>query len=254
VPQAVATACGIRGGAEQPLDALRDQLSSVVEPTLLLLDSFEHLLDAVPFVVELLGIPAPIKILVTSREPLRLYEEHEVPVPPLPRPDPAAPSSLDSLARNAAVMLFVERATASKPDFRLTSENARAIAEICNRLDGLPLAIELAAARVKTLPPAAMLGRMESRLQLLTGGARDLPARQQTLRGAIAWSHDLLGEHEQRLFRRLSSSAGARSKLRRRSPTPGRTLASTPSTAWTLSSTRACCSSSTSPPTRRASG
>jgi tetratricopeptide (TPR) repeat protein len=126
----------------------------------------------------------------------------------LPRPDPLRTTSLDTLARNPAVMLFVERATASKPDFALTSENARAIAEICNRLDGLPLAIELAAARVKTLPPSAMLGRLESRLQILTGGARDLPARQQTLRAAIAWSHDLLGEAEQRLFRRLSVFIG----------------------------------------------
>lgn len=139
---------------------------------------------------------------------MHLYGEHEVPVPPLPRPDPVGTSSLDTLARNPAVMLFVERATASKPDFALTSENARAIAEICNRLDGLPLAIELAAARVKTLPPAAMLGRLQSRLQILTGGARDLPARQQTLRAAIAWSHDLLGEAEQRLFRRLAVFAG----------------------------------------------
>ena len=123
-------------------------------------------------------------------------------------PIPLGTTSLDALARNPAVMLFVERAMASKPDFALTSENARAIAEICNRLDGLPLAIELAAARVKTLPPAAMLGRLESRLQILTGGARDLPARQQTLRAAIAWSHDLLGEAEQRLFRRLSVFIG----------------------------------------------
>ena len=105
-------------------------------------------------------------------------------------------------------MLFVERAQAAKPAFALTNENARAIGEICNRLDGLPLAIELAAARVKTLPPSAMLGRLESRLQILTGGARDLPARQQTLRGAIAWSHDLLGEAEQRLFRRISVFIG----------------------------------------------
>ncbi len=106
------------------------------------------------------------------------------------------------------MVLFVERAQAAKPAFALTSENARAIGEICNRLDGLPLAIELAAARVKTLPPSALLGRMETRLQILTGGARDLPARQQTLRGAIAWSHDLLGEAEQRLFRRISVFIG----------------------------------------------
>ncbi len=207
VPQAVAQACGVRG-AESPLQALTELLAHASGPTLLMLDSFEHLLAAVPFVAELLGFGAPLKVLVTSREPLHLYEEHEVPVVPLPRPDLSSTTSLDTLARNAAVALFVERATASKPDFKLTSENARTIAEICNRLDGLPLAVELAAARVKTLPPSAMLGRMESRLQILTGGARDLPARQQTLRGAIAWSHDLLGEPEQRLFRRLSVFVG----------------------------------------------
>ena len=203
---------GVRTTSQSsPIDGLKDatwRASFHSAPMLLLLDSFEHLLGAVPFVVELLQIDAPLKVLVTSREPLHLYEEHEVPVLPLPRPDPARTTSLDTLARNAAVKLFVERAAASKPDFALTSENARAIAEICNRLDGLPLAIELAAARVKTLPPAAMLGRLESRLQILTGGARDLPARQQTLRAAIAWSHDLLGEAEQRLFRRLSVFVG----------------------------------------------
>jgi predicted ATPase len=206
VPQAVAQACGV--AVESPLDALAGHFTRTDAPPLLLLDSFEHLLDAAPFVVDLLNVPAPITVVVTSREPLHLYEEHEVPVPPLPRPDAAPTTPLDVLARNAAVMLFVERATASKPDFALTSDNARTIAEICNRLDGLPLAIELAAARVKTLPPAAMLGRMESRLQILTGGARDRPARQQTLRGAIGWSHDLLGDAEQRLFRRLSVFVG----------------------------------------------
>jgi predicted ATPase len=162
----------------------------------------------VPFVVDLLKVAAPLKVLVPSREPLHLSGEYEVPVAPLPRPDAERTTSLESLAANPAVVLFVERAQAAKPAFTLTSENARAIGEICNRLDGLPLAIELAAARVKTLPPAAMLGRMESRLQLLTGGARDLPARQQTLRGAIAWSHDLLGDAEQRLFRRIAVFIG----------------------------------------------
>ena len=208
VPQAVAQACGLRRADAAPLELLRERFGAPAPPALLLLDSFEHLLDAVPLVVELLATAAPPKIAVTSREPLHLYEEHEVPVAPLPRPEVGAAVPLDLLARNAAVRLFVERAAASKPDFTLTSENARAIAEICNRLDGLPLAIELAAARTKTLPPAAMLGRMESRLQILTGGARDLPARQQTLRGAIAWSHDLLTEPEQRLFRRLAAFVG----------------------------------------------
>lgn len=209
VPQAVAQAFSVRASSTAPLDAIREHLIQAgTAPVLLLLDSFEHLMGAVPFVVELLTIAAPLKIMVTSREPLHLYEEHEVPVLPLPRPSPGPAVSLDALARNPAVMLFVERAMTSKPDFALAAENARAIAEICNRLDGLPLAIELAAARVKTLPPAAMLGRLGSRLQTLTGGARDLPARQQTLRGAIAWSHDLLSEPEQRLFRRISVFIG----------------------------------------------
>jgi predicted ATPase len=209
VPQVVAQACGVRSSAQSPpLDAIAEHLLQSGKPTLLLLDSFEHLLGAVPFVVDLLKVAAPLKILVTSREPLRLSSEHEVPVAPLPRPDAERTTSLESLAANPAVLLFVERAQAAKPAFALTSENARAIGEICNRLDGLPLAIELAAARVKTLPPSALLGRMGTRLQILTGGARDLPARQQTLRGAIAWSHDLLGEAEQRLFRRVSVFIG----------------------------------------------
>jgi predicted ATPase len=210
VVQTIAQAAGVRAGAQSSsLEMLVEHLSHAVSSgsALLVLDGFEHLLAAVPVVVELLKI-APLKIVVTSREPLHLYGEQEIPVGPLPRPEVGRTLSLDLLARNAAVRLFVDRATASKPDFALTSENARAIAEICNRLDGLPLAIELAAARVKTLPPAAMLGRLESRLQVLTGGARDLPARQQTLRGAITWSHDLLAEAEQRLFRRISVFVG----------------------------------------------
>ena len=210
VAQAIAQASGVRAGAQaSSVDMLVEHLAHVVlpGPAILVLDGFEHLLAAVPVVVALLKI-APLKILVTSREPLHLYGEQEIPVGPLPRPEVGRTFSLETLAQNAAVRLFVDRATASKPDFALTSENARAIAEICNRLDGLPLALELAAARVKMLPPAAMLGRLESRLQVLTGGARDLPARQQTLRGAIAWSHDLLAEAEQRLFRRISVFVG----------------------------------------------
>ena len=210
VPQSVAEACGASTSQGVPLDAIRERFRQGRHgrPTLLILDSFEHLLAAGPFVADLLRIVAPLKMLVTSREPLHLYEEHEIPVPPLARPESISTASLEALAANPAVVLFVERAAASKPDFRLTAENARTIAEICNRLDGLPLAIELAAARVKTLPPAAMLGRMESRLQILTGGARDLPARQQTLRAAIAWSYDLLSEAEQRLFCRISVFVG----------------------------------------------
>jgi predicted ATPase len=211
VPEAVAQALGVTKSPDGSLlDAIREHLVRARggAATLLVLDGFEHLLGAVPFVVALLKIDAPLKIVATSREPLHLYGEHEVPVHPLPRPESGPTVPLDVLARNPAVMLFVERATTAKPDFKLTSDNARSIAEICNRLDGLPLAIELAAARIKTLPPAAMLGRLESRLQILTGGARDLPERQQTLRGAIAWSHDLLTEPEQRLFRRIAVFVG----------------------------------------------
>src|SRR5439155_4886207 len=127
---------------------------------------------------------------------------------PLALPDPQRLPSIDALFAYGAVALFVERATAIRPDFALTGENAPAVAEICHRLDGLPLAIELAAARIRLLSPEAMLARLDRRLPLLTGGARDLPARQRTLRDTIAWSYDLLEEAEQRLFRRLSIFVG----------------------------------------------
>ena len=157
---------------------------------------------------ELLGAAARLKVLVTSRSVLRVYGEHELSVPPLALPDRRATPSAAHLAQFEAVHLFVERAQAARPDFALTDENAPAVAEICQRLDGLPLAIELAAARVRALPPRAMLQRLERRLPLLTGGARDLPARQQTLRDAIAWSYDLLEPDEQALFRRLAVFRG----------------------------------------------
>ena len=127
---------------------------------------------------------------------------------PLQLPDRAAPAALDALARTPAVALFVERAAAVRPGFRLTPGNARTVAEICRRLDGLPLAVELAAARVKLLPPAELLDRLGQQLEVLCGGARDLPARHRTLRAAIGWSHDLLAPGEQRLFARLAAFAG----------------------------------------------
>ena len=127
---------------------------------------------------------------------------------PLALPNLTELPSLESLSQYAAVKLFIQRAQAIKPDFHLTTETAPAVAEICYRLDGLPLAIELAAARIKLLPPATMLARLEHRLEFLTGGARDLPARHQTLHNAIAWSYDLLNESEQKLFRRLSVFVG----------------------------------------------
>jgi predicted ATPase len=161
-------------------------------------------------VTELLAASPRLKVLATSRTSLRLYGEHVYPVPPLSMPDLKSPPSLERLTQYEAVGLFVERARAVKPDFSITNESAPAIAEICVRLDGLPLAIELAAARVTMLPPKAMLQRLSSRLKLLTGGARDLPERQRTLRATIEWSFALLEEGEQLLFGRLAVFSGGR--------------------------------------------
>ena len=177
---------------------------------LLLLDNFEQVLPAAPLVADLLAAAPGIKILVTSRASLGLYGEHDLHVPPLQLPDPKHLPSLDRLSQYEAVRLFIERAQAAKEDFAVTNENAPAVAEICVRLDGLPLAIELAAARVRLLPPRALLQRLSSRLKLLTGGGRNLPARQQTLRGAIDWSYSLLNPAEQTLFARLAVFVGGR--------------------------------------------
>ena len=201
---------GIReAGGQSPLDALKKNLlDSPLAPLLLLLDNFEHLVQAVPMVAELLALGSNLKILVTSRAALHVYGEHEFPVPPLALPDSRSTPPVEVLSRCPSVALFVQRALAAKPDFELNQENAPAISEICARLDGLPLAIELAAARVKVLSPSSMRTRLTSRLQLLTGGARDLPQRQQTLRAAMDWSYDLLSPAEQKLFRRLSAFVG----------------------------------------------
>jgi predicted ATPase/Tfp pilus assembly protein PilF len=177
---------------------------------LLVLDNFEQVLGAAPAVAALLGGAPGLKVLATSRAPLGLYGEHEFPVPPLTLPDLKRPPPLESMTQYEALRLFVERARAAKPNFTITNESAPAVAEICVRLDGLPLAIELAAARIKVLPPKAMLKRLGSRLKLLTGGARDLPERQRTLRGAIEWSFALLDEGEQLLFGRLAVFSGGR--------------------------------------------
>ena len=210
VASTVAQVLGIRHTGGKPLDeALQDHLRLLVHaPTLLLLDNFEHLLAAAPLVGELLEACAPLKVLVTSRAVLHVYGEYEYPVPPLPLPEPEQLSSLEALAGNPAVTLFVERAAAAKPEFALTEENAAVVAQICCRVDGLPLAIELAAARIRMLAPAQVLARLESRLEVLTCGAVDMPARQQTLRRTIDWSHDLLSPAEQKLFRRLSVFVG----------------------------------------------
>jgi len=175
--------------------------------TLLVLDSFERVVDAAPEVTTLLGLARRLKALVTSQAALRLYGEREIAVLPLAVPDPARLPPLPELAASPAVALFVERAGAALPGFALTPENAAAVAAICARLDGLPLAIELAAARVKLLSPPALAARLERSLDFLTG-PRDLPARQQTLRATIDWSHELLSPAEQALFRRLSVFAG----------------------------------------------
>jgi predicted ATPase/class 3 adenylate cyclase/Tfp pilus assembly protein PilF len=206
---AVAETLGVREtGDQQLVESLKDYLSK--RKLLLLLDNFEQILGAAPAVKELLAAAPGLKVLATSRAPLGLYGEHEFPVPPLTLPDLKRPPPLERMTQYEAVGLFVERAQAVKPGFTITNESAPAVAEICVRLDGLPLAIELAAARIKMLPPKAMLQRLTSRLKLLTGGARDLPERQRTLRATIEWSHALLDEGEQLLFARLAVFSGGR--------------------------------------------
>src|SRR5580693_37684 len=201
---------GLReAGGQSPLELLKKHLQDPSRPPVLFLfDNFEHLLQAAPAIADLLAMGPSLKILVTSRAALHIYGEHEFPVPPLAVPDSRSKPSIEDLSKYPAVALFLQRAGAAKPDFELNHENSSAIIEICNRLDGLPLAIELAAARVKVLSLSAMRTRLASRLQLLTGGARDLPQRQQTLRAAIDWSYDLLTPAEQKLFRRLSVFVG----------------------------------------------
>ncbi|HEX2281849.1 MAG TPA: tetratricopeptide repeat protein [Thermomicrobiales bacterium] len=205
--QAIAAPLGIREGPAQPLlESLAAHLRS--RQTLLLLDNFEHLRDAAPQIQHLLHSAPGLVVLVTSREPLRLRAEREFPVEPLPLPVAGTAISVEDALAAPAVRLFVERAQARKPAFALDDSNAAAVVAICRRLDGLPLAIELAAARVRILTPAALLARLDQRLSILTGGARDLPERQQTLRAAIAWSYDLLVPPERTLFARLAVFAG----------------------------------------------
>ena len=207
VAATIAQALNLAEAAGRSLvDQLKDYLQT--KALLLVLDNFEQVTTAAPLVGELLAACGRLKVLATSRAALHVSGEQLYPVPPLPIPARDQPVSPESAAQCAAVALFVQRAQAVKPAFSLTPESAPAVAEICQRLEGLPLAIELAAARIRLLPPSAMLSRLENRLEFLTDGGRDLPARQQTLRNAIAWSHDLLTAEEQQLFRRLSVFVG----------------------------------------------
>ena len=207
VPAAIAAVLGVREAGDRPLpERLNAYLAR--RELLLLLDNFEGVATAAPVVAALLAACPQVTALVTSRAVLRVSGEHRFPVPPLALTDPATAASPDEATASAAVRLFAARARAVAPDFAVTAANAEAVAEVCRRLDGLPLAIELAAARSNLLAPRALLARLEARLPVLTGGARDQPDRLQTMRAAIAWGYGLLAPEEQTLFRRLAVFAG----------------------------------------------
>lgn len=206
VASTIAQSLGVKeSGGCAILEILKDYLRG--KKMLLVIDNFEQITDAAPIIAELLSA-GKLKILITSRTLLRLSFEKEFVVTPLAVPTDVSQDSPDELLKYEAIKLFIEKAGNAKPNFALTKENAGSVAEICARLDGLPLAIELAAARLRILSPQMILTKLENRLKLLTGGARDLPVRQQTMRGAVEWSYDLLNEEEKRLFRRLSVFAG----------------------------------------------
>ena len=199
----IAESLGIGEATDQsPLDHVIEHVRD--REVLLVLDNMEQVLEAAGDVGQLLSSTDRVRIIASSREPLGVHGEREYPVPPLGLPDTEHLPSIERFGQYESVALFIERAMAVSPDFEVTNENAPAVAEICSRLDGLPLAIELAAARVKILSPREMLKRLEDRLGFLTGGGRDRPERQQTLRSAIAWSYDLLDEEERRVFVCLS--------------------------------------------------
>ena len=207
MPSTIAQSIGLQDARDRPLmEHLVSQLAD--RQVLIVLDNFEHLLPGAPVVTRLLQETRELRILVGSRSSLRVSGEQECPIPPLPVPDLVTRPTAASLAGCESVRLFGERAAAAVPGFTVSDENAAAIAQITRRLDGLPLAIELAAARVKLLPPEVILPRLEHSLGLLTGGSRDLPDRQQTLRGTIAWSYDLLTEGARRLLATCSVFAG----------------------------------------------
>ncbi len=206
VTAAIAAALGLSTSGGRLITDLKSYLRA--RRLVLVLDNFEQVMGAAPLVAELLGAAPGVVALVTSRMVLRLSGEHEFAVPTLPVPPIGAGVDAADVQRYASVRLFVQRAQAASAGFELTSGNAGAVAEICRRLDGLPLAIELAAARVRLLPPQALLARLDDRMGLLTGGARDLPERQRTLRSTLDWSFDLLSAGEQALFARLAVFAG----------------------------------------------
>ncbi|MGH2534548.1 MAG: AfsR/SARP family transcriptional regulator, partial [Thermomicrobiales bacterium] len=204
---AVARALGVEESPGRPIgELLRAALRDA--ELLLVLDNVEQVVESGPAIADVLAGAPRLKVLVTSREPLHLRAECQFPTPPLALPHPSHLPRVAALVRYEAVALFVERARAVRPDFVLSERNAPAVAELCTRLDGLPLAIELAAARAKVLPPETLLSWVGQRLALLTGGARDQPTRLQTMRDAIAWSYNLLTQSEQALFRRLAVFAG----------------------------------------------
>ncbi len=204
---AIAQSLGIgNAGGESVSERLKAFLRD--KQLLLVLDNFEQMVEAATLVADLVANCPALTVLVTSRVRLRISDEREILVLPLPLPETEDQVSADGVDASAAVRLFVARAQAVKPDFALTDHNAQAVITICRRLDGLPLAIELAAARVKILSPSALLTRLDHRLPLLSGGGRDLPARHQTMRDAIAWSYDLLTSEEQTFFRQLAVFVG----------------------------------------------
>jgi predicted ATPase/transcriptional regulator with XRE-family HTH domain len=206
VPSVVARTLGMAWAHEPLIDALAERLGD--EQSLLVLDTFEQVLEAASFVGDLLGRCDGLRVMVTSREPLHLRGEHNIPLPTLQLPPDAARATAKDLEGYPATALFLDRARAVKPDLIIDAQGSTLIVEICQRLDGLPLAIELGAARVRHLPLWALRMHLDRRLHLLTGGPRDLPPRQQTMRDTVGWSYDLLPGHEQSFFRRLSVFAG----------------------------------------------
>jgi predicted ATPase/DNA-binding winged helix-turn-helix (wHTH) protein len=207
VASTIAQALGVKETGGKPIiKVLKEYLQD--QQMLIVADNFEQILSAAPILAEIVKAAPKLKILVTSRARLYLSTDREFVVPPLNVPEISGQNSLEALAKNESVRLFTVRASFVNPNFSLTEENAESITEICVRLDGLPLAIELAAARVRIITPKLILEKLEDRLNLLTGGARDLPARQQTVRGTIEWSYELLNEEEKRLLRRLGVFAG----------------------------------------------